>query len=157
MELIDTDVLIDVQRGFGAAADWFATDPDVGVPGFVVMELVQDARNSDEVQKALALVDGLEVVWPSVAECQTALEQFSKLHLSNGLGLLDSLIAATAVGHGGGRGIGGEGLDAIMYLRIPPKARLNYPVPYGRSYERIRVLSRRPRRPSGQGAGVACG
>ena len=43
MELIDTDVLIDVQRGFVAAADWFATDPDVGVPGFVVMELVQDA------------------------------------------------------------------------------------------------------------------
>ena len=30
MELIDTDVLIDVQRGFDAAADWFATDPDVG-------------------------------------------------------------------------------------------------------------------------------
>ena len=68
MELIDTDVLIAVQRGFGAAADWFATDPDVGVPGFVVMELVQDARNSDEVQKALALVDGLEVVWPSDAD-----------------------------------------------------------------------------------------
>ena len=54
MELIDTDVLIDVQRGFGAAADWFAT----------------------------------------------ALEQFSKLHLSHGLGLLDALIAATALGHG---------------------------------------------------------
>jgi predicted nucleic acid-binding protein len=56
MELIDTDVLIDVQRGFSAAADWFATDPDFGIPGFVVME---------------------------------------------GLGLLDALIAATAVGHGG--------------------------------------------------------
>lgn len=101
MELIDTDVLIDIQRGFGAAADWFVTDPDVGVPGFVVMELVQDARNSDEVQKALALVDGLEVVWPSEAECQTALVEFSTLHLSHGLGLLDALIAATAVGHGG--------------------------------------------------------
>jgi hypothetical protein len=25
MELIDTDVLIDVQRGFAAVADWFAT------------------------------------------------------------------------------------------------------------------------------------
>ena len=25
MELIDTDVLIDVQRGFATAADWFAT------------------------------------------------------------------------------------------------------------------------------------
>lgn len=45
-------MLIDIQRGFVAAADWFTTDPDVGVPGFVVMELVQDARNSDEVEKA---------------------------------------------------------------------------------------------------------
>ena len=101
MELLDTDVLIDIQRGFAAAAEWFAIDPDVGIPGFVVMELVQDARNSDEVRKALALVDGLEVVWPSEAECQTALEEFSTLHLSHGLGLLDALIAATAVGHGG--------------------------------------------------------
>lgn len=100
MELVDTDVLIDVQRGFDAAVDWFSMDRDVGVPGFVVMELVQDARNADEVQKALALVDGLEVIWPSQAERQTALEQFSKLHLSHGLGLLDALIAATAVGHG---------------------------------------------------------
>ena len=59
MELIDTDVLIDVQRGFAAAADWFATDPDVGVPGFVVMELVQDARNSDEVHGEVRCVPGV--------------------------------------------------------------------------------------------------
>ena len=64
------------------------------------MELVQDAHNFDEVQKGLALVDGLEIVWPSEAECQTALEQFSELDLSHGLGLLDALIAATALGHG---------------------------------------------------------
>ena len=100
VELVDTDVLIDVQRGLSVAADWFAAERDVGVPGFVVMELVQDARNSEEVHKALALVEGLEVVWPSQAECQSALEQFSRLHLSHGLGLLDALIAATAVGHG---------------------------------------------------------
>lgn len=100
MELVDTDVLIDVQRGFTAAEEWFAIDREVGVPGFVVMELVQDARNSDEVRRALALVDGLEIVWPSEAECQSALDQFAKLHLSHGLGLLDSFIAATAVGHG---------------------------------------------------------
>jgi predicted nucleic acid-binding protein len=62
--------------------------------------LVQDARNSDEVRKALALVEGFEIVWPSRAECQTALDQFAKLHLSHSLGLLDALIAATAVGHG---------------------------------------------------------
>jgi predicted nucleic acid-binding protein len=60
MELVDTDVLIDVQRGFKAAEEWFATDREIGVPGFVVMELVQDARNSDEVRKALALVESLD-------------------------------------------------------------------------------------------------
>jgi hypothetical protein len=32
------------------------------------MELVQDARNSDEVRKALAFVDSLDAVWPSPAE-----------------------------------------------------------------------------------------
>jgi predicted nucleic acid-binding protein len=100
MELVDTNVLIDVQRGLKAAEEWFATDHEVGVPGFVVMELVQAARNSDEVRKALALVDGFEVVWPSQTEYQTALDQFAKLHLPHGLGLLDALIAATAVGHG---------------------------------------------------------
>lgn len=100
MELVDTDVLIDIQRGYRAAEEWFAADRDVGVPGFVVMELVQDARNADEVQKAMALVDNLPVVWPSLADCRFALDQFSVLHLPHGLGLLDAMIAATAVGHG---------------------------------------------------------
>ena len=93
-------MLIDVQRGFRTAEEWFATDREIAVTGFVVMELVQDARNSDEVRKALALVESLDVVWPSPAECQSALDQFAQLHLPHGLGLLDSLIAATAVGHG---------------------------------------------------------
>ena len=100
MELVDTDVLIDVQRGFRAAEEWFTTDREIGVAGFVVMELVQDARNADEVRKALALVDGFEIVWPTQSDCQSALDQFAMLHLSHGLGLLDALIAATAVGHG---------------------------------------------------------
>jgi len=55
-------VLIDVQRGFRTAEEWFATDREIAVTGFVVMELVQDARNSDEVRKALALVESLDVV-----------------------------------------------------------------------------------------------
>ena len=44
MELLDTDVLIDIQRGFAAAAEWFAIDPDVGIPGFVVMEQIGRAH-----------------------------------------------------------------------------------------------------------------
>jgi predicted nucleic acid-binding protein len=99
MNLLDTDVLIDVQRGHPPALAWFASLTELpGVPGFVVMELVQDARNSGEVQRALRLVAPLRIVWPTEADCGRALSDFSAYHVSRGLGLLDALIAASAVG-----------------------------------------------------------
>ncbi|MBI1900921.1 MAG: PIN domain-containing protein [Planctomycetia bacterium] len=99
MLLLDTDVLIDVQRGHPPAVVWWAGLQEApGVSGFVVMELIQDARNLGEVQKALKLVSPMQVVWPTEADCQRALTDFATLHLSQGLGLLDSLIAACAIG-----------------------------------------------------------
>jgi predicted nucleic acid-binding protein len=99
MDLVDTDVLIDIQRGHPPALAWFAGLTELpAVPGFVVMELVQDARNAREVRKALRLVAPLRIVWPSEADCARALSDFTAYHLSHGLGLLDALIAACAVG-----------------------------------------------------------
>src|SRR5262245_33416948 len=99
MEILDTDVLIDVQRGHPPAIDWFARLSELpAVPGFVVMELIQDARNATEVEQALKLVAPLRTVWPTEADCNRALSNFSAFHVSHGLGLLDSLIAACAIG-----------------------------------------------------------
>ncbi len=99
MLLLDTDVLIDVQRGHTPALAWFAGLAEVpSVPGFVVMELIQDARDGRQVREALRLVAPLPVVWPTVADCQRALADFTAFHLSHGLGLLDALIGACAVG-----------------------------------------------------------
>lgn len=101
MNLVDTDVLIDIQRGHPPALAWFAALTELpGVPGFVVMELIQNARNAREVRQALQLVAPLPVVWPSQADCARALSDFASYHLSHGLGLLDALIAACAVGSG---------------------------------------------------------
>jgi hypothetical protein len=100
MDLVDTDVLIDVQRGHPPALAWFAGLTNLpAVPGFVVMELIQDARNAGEVRDALKLVAPLRVIWPTEADCARALSDFTAYHLSHGLGLLDALIAACAVGH----------------------------------------------------------
>lgn len=48
--------------------------------------------------KALKLVAPLQVVWPTENDCARALSDFATYHLSHGLGLLDSLIAACALG-----------------------------------------------------------
>lgn len=99
MRLLDTDVLIDVQRGHPPAVAWFAGLAELpSVPGFVVMELIQDARNAREVRQALRLVAPLPVIWPTEADCRRALADFAAYHLSNGLGLLDALTGSCAVG-----------------------------------------------------------
>jgi len=99
MLLLDTDVLIDVQRGHLPALDWLASlDELPSVPGLVVMELIQDARNTQQMRQALKMVSPLPVVWPTRADCDRALSDFTAYRLSHRLGLLDSLIAACAIG-----------------------------------------------------------
>ena len=99
MFLLDTDVMIDVQRKHGPALEWFTGLAELpSIPGLVVMELIQDARNARQVREALRLVAPLPVVWPTPSDCRRALSNFATLHLSHGLGLLDSLIGSTAVG-----------------------------------------------------------
>lgn len=99
MYLLDTDVLIDIQRGNAAAVNWFKSLQVLpSVPGFVVMELIQDAHNLQQVRQALKLVAPLPVVWPTEADCNRALSDFTSYHLSHNLGLIDALIAACAVG-----------------------------------------------------------
>jgi len=100
MQMLDSDILIDILRGHSSAVEWFADLSDLpSVPGFVVMELIQDADNKDRVRKAMKLVELLPVVWLAPAQCERALADFRQFHLSHGLGLLDSLIAACAIGH----------------------------------------------------------
>jgi predicted nucleic acid-binding protein len=39
MYLVDTDVMIDIQRSYGPALAWFASVSELpSIPGFVVME-----------------------------------------------------------------------------------------------------------------------
>ncbi len=99
MILLDTDVLIEIQRGRPPALAWLSGLTELpAVPGFVAMELIQGAQNSQQVRDALKLVAPLPIVWPTEADCARALSDFAALHLTQGLGLLDSLIAACALG-----------------------------------------------------------
>ena len=76
---------------------WRPHESAVG-PWFRCDGLIQDARNAKEVQNALKLAAPLQIVWPSETDCARAMTDFAGHHLSHGLGLLDALIAACAVG-----------------------------------------------------------
>ena len=101
MYLLDTDILIDIQRGHRPAISWFSGLLEIpAIPGFVVMELVQNSQNMQQVRKTLQLVAPLPIIWATEADCVRALSDFTAYHLSDSLGLIDALIAACAVGRG---------------------------------------------------------
>jgi predicted nucleic acid-binding protein len=97
--LLDSDILVDVLRGYTPAVLWFRNLEELpSVPGLVVMELIQGVSNASELRGVLKLVEPLPVVWPTEEHCDRALADFKEYRLSHNLGLLDSLIAACAVG-----------------------------------------------------------
>jgi predicted nucleic acid-binding protein len=97
--ILDTDVLIDVQRGHVGALEWFSSLTELpSIPGFVLMELIQGAQNTRQVREVLRMTAPLQIIWLMTIDCQRALADFTAFHLSHSLGLLDALIAATAIG-----------------------------------------------------------
>jgi predicted nucleic acid-binding protein len=99
MILLDSDIMIDLLREHPPAVSWLKTlgDEEIGLPGFVVMELIQGCRNKVEQQALETRLGGFATVWPSPETCEKALEIFARFHLSHQLGVLDALIGHTAV------------------------------------------------------------
>ena len=102
MILLDTDVMIDVMRRFAPATAWLDSlgAGAVGLPGIVAMELLQGCRDRQEQQRVEAILRPYVLYWPTRADCTRALDDFVAYHLSHGSCILDTLIAATAVGLG---------------------------------------------------------
>ncbi len=101
MQLLDTDVLVDIRRGFAPAVFWYSSLTErPSVPGFVAMELINGCRNKAELARLQVFLLGLPILWASEADCQRGLEFLRDYHLSHSLGLVDALIAATALGQG---------------------------------------------------------
>jgi|SRR4051812_592026 tRNA(fMet)-specific endonuclease VapC len=100
MTLLDTDVAVDILRGHPPAVSWLQGlgSAPLGLPGIVVMELIQGCQSKPEQQRVERIFGHYALYWPSDADCQQALVDFADYHLSHNLGLLDALIAHTANG-----------------------------------------------------------
>lgn len=100
MRFLDTDVMVDILRGYQPALKWldWLGEEELGIPGFVAMELMEgcaDKRELDHLQNELA---PYLIYWPTEDDCERALSEFASAHLSQGLGVLDALIGECAVG-----------------------------------------------------------
>jgi len=98
MILLDTDVMVDILRGYDLARKWLQSAQEIGVPGLVAMELIQGCQNTREQRQLEKALSGYTLYWPDEEACNRAIASFSSHHLSDNIGLLDALIAETAIG-----------------------------------------------------------
>src|SRR5689334_10203238 len=104
MILIDADILVDAFRGHVPAVEWFDS-LEAGralVVGFAALKLIQGCRDAKELQRVRKYLTRVEVIWPSAEDLNRALRRYGELRLQHGLGILDALIAETAIGAGAG-------------------------------------------------------
>lgn len=102
MILLDTDVAVDILRNHAPAIAWLQGlgNTPLGFPGLVVMELLQGCQNKAEQQRIEHFCRPYTLYWPTPQDCDRAMQDFATFRLSHNLGLLDALIAHTAVGLG---------------------------------------------------------
>ena len=100
MILVDTDVMVDVMRRYEPAVVWLDSlgTEIIGIPGLVAMELLQGCRNREEQNRLVRFLRPYQRYWPTQLDCARAFDGFAEHHLSHDLGILDALIAETAVG-----------------------------------------------------------
>src|SRR5438309_11280907 len=95
MTLVDTDVMIDIRRGHPPALAWFDALEEVpGLPGFVLLELVAGCRTRQDMRSVKRQTALFTLYWPTPADCERALEIFTKTRFRSGLSMPDAIIGA---------------------------------------------------------------
>jgi predicted nucleic acid-binding protein len=101
--LIDTDILIDAERGHPDAVGFVTAQhaaSGVRVSAVSAMELIVGCRNTVELTQVRRFLQSVSVIPLDSVISQTALGLVEAHFLSHGLLIPDALIAATALAHG---------------------------------------------------------
>jgi len=105
VDLLDTDVMVDVARGYQPALEWLASlEQAPGLPSHVAMEMIQGCRDGFETAKMQRRLREFKRCHPTSDDLERAEITFARCNLSHKLGLLDAIIGELAVG-----------LDATLY------------------------------------------
>lgn len=103
MILVDTDILIDINRGRADVShrlDNMRSVDALGISIVTKMELIVGCRNKQEFENMLNLTGRLTIVPVREQDSENAADLLERFCLSHGLLIPDALIAATAVQRG---------------------------------------------------------
>ena len=97
--VLDSDVLIEILRGRPEAGQWLISlgSQTVGISVLTRMEILQGARNQQEQTTLIVQLNCYELVFLDAGDAIQALTWFETYHLSHGVGIMDCLIAASAL------------------------------------------------------------
>jgi len=95
--LVDTSIIVDLIRGFPDALTWLQNyEDELGVTRYIWLEVIQGAPNKQKQKTAITLLSEFDLVKTTQADNAWAVKSLIKIHLSNNVGALDCLIAATS-------------------------------------------------------------
>jgi predicted nucleic acid-binding protein len=96
--LLDTDVMIEIQRARPEALAWLPTISDnMALPAVVALELLMGSRDKAELDRAARFVATFDVEQFDPRDGHLAVQLVERYRLSTGLGLADFLVAAQAL------------------------------------------------------------
>lgn len=102
MILFDTDILIDLLRSHAGRLRWFeelSPDDPVHISVVTKLELLRGCRKKDEREVVREWIGKFEILHLNEQTSLKAEELFDRYFPKQGLSILDSLIAATAICH----------------------------------------------------------
>lgn len=96
MAIVDTDVMVDVLRGYPPAVAWLRSlgNEVLVIPGLVIMELLEGRRNRSETESLLRWIAKYEICWPTERDCNRGLAHFAFGRLGAKLSIYGELWAA---------------------------------------------------------------
>jgi predicted nucleic acid-binding protein len=94
LRLLDTDIMIDILRGFPPAVTW------LGSLTGDAPALIMGCRNKREMDRLLTRLEPFRRYWPGHNDYDRALASLAKGRLSHNLSPFDALIGECAVGLG---------------------------------------------------------
>ena len=127
MILLDTDILIDIKRGFPNALQWVdeTSLSDFGITGITAMEIIMGSRDKQEQRINQEFVNRFRILWPESEDFRSAYQLLAQNHLATQIGIADCIITAISIR----RGARLLSFNVKHFAKIPD---LDYDEPYER-------------------------